>query len=77
MAHVVGIPDAERGQIVAAAVVTDGPAEFDESALRDALKSELSAYKIPRRFIALSRSEVPLLSSGKLDVPRLKAAFDG
>ena len=77
VAHVVGIPDAERGQVVAAAVVTDGVRQFDESALADALKSELSAYKIPRRFVALSRSEVPMLSSGKIDVPRLKALFDG
>ena len=76
VAHVIGIPDAERGQIVAAAVVAEDGTEFDESALRDALKPELSAYKIPRRFVALSRAEVPLLSSGKLDVPRLKALFD-
>ncbi len=47
VAHVVGIPDAERGQIVAAVVVAEDGTEFDESALRDALKPELSAYKIP------------------------------
>jgi acyl-CoA synthetase (AMP-forming)/AMP-acid ligase II len=76
-AHVVGIPDAERGQIVAAVVVTDDVTGFDLAALKDALKSELSAYKIPRRFVALSESDVPMLSSGKLDVPRLKAVFDG
>jgi acyl-CoA synthetase (AMP-forming)/AMP-acid ligase II len=76
VAHVVGIPDAERGQIVAAVVVAEDGTEFDESALKDALKAELSAYKIPRRFVALSRAEVPLLSSGKIDVPRLKALFD-
>lgn len=76
VAHVVGIPDAERGHLVAAAVVAEDGTEFDESALQDALKSELSAYKIPRLFVALSRAEVPLLSSGKVDVPRLKALFD-
>ncbi len=76
VAHVIGIPDAERGQIVAAAVVAENGAEFDEPALRDALRSELSAYKIPKRLVALSRSEVPLLSSGKVDVERLKAVFD-
>ena len=76
VAHVVGIPDAERGQIVGAVVVAEDGTEFDESALKDALKPELSAYKIPRRFVALSRAEVPLLSSGKIDVPRLKALFD-
>ena len=76
VAHVVGLPDADRGQIVAAAVITDDVTGFNEAALRDALKSELSAYKIPRRFVALSRSDIPLLSSGKLDMPKLKALFD-
>ena len=72
-AHAVGLPDAERGELVAAAVVGPG---FDEAALRDLLKDELSAYKIPKRFIALSAAEVPLLSSGKVDNQRLKRLFD-
>ena len=51
-AYVVGIPDAERGQLVAAVVVRpDGAAAFDEAALRERLKTELSAYKIPKRFV--------------------------
>jgi acyl-CoA synthetase (AMP-forming)/AMP-acid ligase II len=72
-AHVVGIPDAERGELVAAAVVE---ATLDEAALRERLKGELSSYKIPKRFLCLSRSEVPLLSSGKVDARRLKKLFD-
>lgn len=74
-AHVVGIADPDRGQVVAAAVVMQNTSGFDESALRHGLKSELSAYKIPRRFAALTPSEVPLMSSGKIDIPRLKAIF--
>ena len=31
------------------------------------LTAELSAYKIPKRFIALPHAEIPLLSSGKVD----------
>jgi acyl-CoA synthetase (AMP-forming)/AMP-acid ligase II len=50
--------------------------DVDESAARHELKSELSAYKIPRRFVALTPSEVPLMSSGKVDMQRLKAVFD-
>ena len=46
----IGLPDPERGQIVAAVVVSDDGAEFDEASLRDRLRGELSAYKIPRRF---------------------------
>ncbi len=55
-------------------MVSDGE-QFDESALRDELKSQLSAYKIPSRFLAVS--EVPLLSSGKVDLQKLRTLFDG
>jgi acyl-CoA synthetase (AMP-forming)/AMP-acid ligase II len=75
-AHVVGIPDAERGQLVAAVVVLpEGFAALDESALRDQLKTELSAYKIPKRIVALPRAQVPVLSSGKVDTQQLKKLF--
>jgi acyl-CoA synthetase (AMP-forming)/AMP-acid ligase II len=72
-AHVVGIPDSERGELVAAVIVQPG---LDEAALRERLKKELSAYKIPKRFIALPRAEIPLLSSGKVDTQQLKKLFD-
>ena len=72
-AHVVGIPDAERGELVAAVVVQPG---LDEGSLREQLKAELSAYKIPSRFAALPRAEIPLLSSGKVDTQQLRKLFD-
>lgn len=75
VAHVVGLPDDERGQVVAAVVVVpDGG--LDEAALRDRLRAELSAYKVPRLVLALGPAEVPLMSSGKLDVRRLAELFD-
>jgi acyl-CoA synthetase (AMP-forming)/AMP-acid ligase II len=73
VSYVVGVPDPERGQVVAAVVVSDN--DVDETALADKLRSELSAYKIPKRFVALSASEVPLMSSGKVDLRRLKQVF--
>jgi acyl-CoA synthetase (AMP-forming)/AMP-acid ligase II len=72
-AHVVGVPDAERGELVAAVVVQPG---LDEAALRERLKAELSAYKIPKRFLALPAAEIPLLSSGKVDMRQLRKLFD-
>lgn len=72
-AYVVGVPDAERGELVAAVVAQP---DFDEAAARERLKGELSAYKIPRRFLALPRTEIPLLSSGKADLQRLRKLFD-
>lgn len=76
-AHVVGIPDDRRGHVVAAVVaLPDGSSAFDEAMLRERLKAELSAYKIPKRFIAVPRAKLPLLSSGKVDTLQLKAWFD-
>ena len=73
-AHVVGLPDGVRGQLVAAALVTEDPADFDESQVRAALRDTLSTYKIPRRFLLLPR--LPLTAGGKVDIPALHALFD-
>jgi acyl-CoA synthetase (AMP-forming)/AMP-acid ligase II len=75
VAYVVGIPDEERGQIVAAALVLDGDIVFDK--LREDLKAELSAFKIPKKFTRLRPADVPLLSSGKVDLERLRAMLNG
>jgi acyl-CoA synthetase (AMP-forming)/AMP-acid ligase II len=72
VAHVVGLPDLERGEIVAAVLVTDH--HVDPSGLRDLLAPELSAFKLPRRVATVT--EVPLLSSGKVDLRRLREVFD-
>lgn len=77
VAYVIGVPDARRGQVVAAAVVQpDDSDALDAAALRERLKAELSTYKIPKRFVALRRADVPLLSSGKVDMRRLRELFD-
>ena len=77
VAHVVGLPDPDRGQVVAGVIVLDEDAVVDESELREGLKAELSAYKIPRRFATVRASDIPLMSSGKIDMPRLMKVFDG
>lgn len=73
-AHVAGLPDAERGQVVAAVIVSDEPVDTD--ALRRALRADLSAYKVPRRFAVCRPDEIPVLSSGKVDLPSLTGLFD-
>jgi acyl-CoA synthetase (AMP-forming)/AMP-acid ligase II len=72
-AHVVGLADAARGQLVAAAIRVPADRTLDVDALRERLAARLSSYKIPRRFLLLPDERVPLLSSGKLDKPALEA----
>jgi acyl-CoA synthetase (AMP-forming)/AMP-acid ligase II len=73
-AHVVGIDDPDRGQRVAAAIVSDRPVDVDT--LKALLRERLSAYKVPKEFVVLAEGDVPMLSSGKLDLRALKALFD-
>jgi len=76
VAHVVGLDDPERGQVVAAALrVPPGREAPDPEVLRAGLRARLSAYKVPRRFLALADDDVPLLSSGKLDARALRERF--
>ncbi|MCV7188598.1 class I adenylate-forming enzyme family protein [Mycolicibacterium thermoresistibile] len=75
-AHVLGLPDAERGQVVAAVVVVDDVAGFDPDELRHRLRDRLSSYKIPRRIVARTRTEIPVRSSGKIDQTELMKVFD-
>ncbi|SPM35690.1 Acyl-CoA synthetase (AMP-forming)/AMP-acid ligase II [Mycobacterium rhizamassiliense] len=76
VAYAIGIPDSRRGQLVVAVVAVPDGAVFDEAALRERLKGELSAYKIPSRIIAVRSAEIPLRSSGKVDTQRLRKLFD-
>jgi acyl-CoA synthetase (AMP-forming)/AMP-acid ligase II len=68
-AIVIGVPDPARGQAVTAVLVGSDP--VDQAALTAALRDRLSAYKVPRRFLTMEESELPLLSSGKIDLKKL------
>ena len=71
VAHVVGIDDEGRGQIVGALVrAPDGSVDIDD--LRAHLRDRLSAYKVPRRVVAVAPEKVPMMSSGKLDLRAVK-----
>ena len=61
---------------MAAVIALADGADFDEDVLRARLKDELSTYKIPRRFAAMPASQIPMMSSGKIDLPRLTRVFD-
>jgi acyl-CoA synthetase (AMP-forming)/AMP-acid ligase II len=76
VAYVLGLPDPERGQQVAAVIALEEGSGFDESRVRERLSAELSSYKIPKRFAAMPRSQIPVLSSGKVDLAALQKVFD-
>jgi acyl-CoA synthetase (AMP-forming)/AMP-acid ligase II len=75
--HVLGLPDDSRGQVVAAVLVSERPLPaLDDADLRRRLAAHLSAYKVPRVFATCLRADLPVLSSGKVDLPALAELFD-
>jgi len=72
-AHVVGVPDPEMGQIVVAGIVPispSAPPKLDD--LRERLRGELSAFKVPRHLLMLAPDELPFTDTGKLHPGRLR-----
>ncbi|MGB8407474.1 MAG: class I adenylate-forming enzyme family protein [Mycobacterium sp.] len=74
-AHVVGLPDPDRGQVVAAVLALRDGQSVDERALLRELAKELSSYKIPRRLIAVAEADIAALPSGKVDRRQLREHF--
>ncbi|GAA0960042.1 long-chain fatty acid--CoA ligase [Actinocorallia libanotica] len=74
--HVVGVEDAGRGQIVAAAVIAADPEAVDEAGLRAGLAERLSPYKIPRRVRTMTAEQLPMTTSGKPDLRSLRKLLE-
>ncbi|HUZ08721.1 MAG TPA: class I adenylate-forming enzyme family protein [Acidimicrobiales bacterium] len=72
MAFVFGMPDAARGEVVAAAVIPAKGAAIDVEDLRERVNNVLSAYKVPTRWLVLDEDDMPWLGSGKPDKRALR-----
>jgi acyl-CoA synthetase (AMP-forming)/AMP-acid ligase II len=70
-AYVVGVPDATRGEHVAAFVVST--TALDEAALLAHCRARLASYKVPRHLWFRREDELPQKGSGKADKPALRA----
>jgi acyl-CoA synthetase (AMP-forming)/AMP-acid ligase II len=75
-AFVVGVTDPERGQNVAAAVVAEPGAPLEAAALKQRVKGDLSAYKVPRHLWLFPDGALPFTDSGKIDKRRLAALLE-
>jgi acyl-CoA synthetase (AMP-forming)/AMP-acid ligase II len=66
-AHVLGIPDQQRGQLVAALVVAAEGTDPRPDDLREKARAELSNFKVPRLVVIVKPDELPWLATGKPD----------
>lgn len=73
LALVVGLPDDERGQLVTAVLVPAPGAAIDVDEIAARLRKEISGFKVPRRFVLMTRDEVPWLPTAKPDKRTLVA----
>lgn len=76
LAVVMGLDDADRGQIVAAVLIPLPGADVDIDAVRAHAVEELSSYKVPRQMIVVLADEMPTLGSGKPDKITLRAQLE-
>ena len=73
---VLGVADAARGEAVCAVLVPATGGRLDLAALRAAAASQLSAYKVPTRWIVTSPDELPVLATGKPDRRTLRTRIE-
>jgi acyl-CoA synthetase (AMP-forming)/AMP-acid ligase II len=66
LALVTGLPDAELGEIVAAAVIPASGSDPTEDSLRMKLRETLSSFKVPRRIVLVRHDDVPRTPTGKV-----------
>jgi acyl-coenzyme A synthetase/AMP-(fatty) acid ligase len=66
-ASVLGVPDAEMGQVVCGVVVFRPGVTLTEDELRARCRAAMSAYKVPKRWVFLGIEEVPYTASDKVD----------
>lgn len=66
-AIVLSVPDPQRVSVVGAVVIAPASAGLDAEGIRDALRGQLSVYKIPRVIKIMEAKDLPILSSTKVD----------
>ncbi len=75
-AHVVGVPDAARGELIAALVVLRAGQAEDAAALRAFCREALASYKVPRHVFVVDAAAVPRTGTGKVEKPALRRAAE-
>jgi len=71
-AHVVGLPDQSRGEIVAAVIELRAGAIPDTASILAFCRERLASYKVPVRLAIRSAAELPRTPTGKIHKPTLR-----
>jgi len=71
-AYVVGVPDAARGEAVAAAIELRAGSTSDGAAVVAFCRERLASYKVPTRLVIRAAAEFPRTATGKIHKPGLR-----
>ena len=71
-AYVVGVPDAAKGEAVAAAIELRAGAASDAAMLIAFCRERLASYKVPTRLVIRAAEEFPRTATGKIHKPGLR-----
>jgi len=71
-AHVVGVPDRDRDEIVAAALELHTGAAADRDSILAFCRERLASYKVPRQLVFRTAEELPRTPTGKIHKPGLR-----
>jgi fatty-acyl-CoA synthase len=74
-AYVVGVPDARKQEVIAAAVVVREPGRVTADDLRAMCRTSLASYKVPQYFKFFGSAELPLTATGKVRKEKLRELF--
>src|SRR6478672_9171380 len=77
LAYVVGVPDPQRDEVIAAVIVRRQNETVEEMDLLAHCRGALAAYKIPRLMKFVNETDLPLTVTGKLQKNRLNEFFVG
>jgi fatty-acyl-CoA synthase len=72
LTQTVGVPHETLGELVVACVVPHAGARLDEATVRDFVKDKLASYKVPRRVLFLSESDLKLTGTAKVKTGDLR-----
>jgi len=70
-AYAVGLPDATKGEVVAAAIELRAGAPADPAAILAFCRERLASYKVPERLVLRSAEGLPRTPTGKIHKPSL------
>jgi acyl-CoA synthetase (AMP-forming)/AMP-acid ligase II len=66
-AYVSGLADPVRGTVVGAVIGTQAGKTLDAGAVQKHAAQALSSYKVPRTVLSMEATQLPMMSSGKVD----------